>query len=157
MIMGQIIHPTPVSYRDVDLSWMVGRVITGVVLHEPIPWVFALGPGAAISVECLWRVVERGHVVLCADDHGHKFGLPAPVDAVARVRELLVGPIKTARLREATADLTLEFEGDRQLEIIPVSMGYESWQMSTPSGRSYVAVGGGRIDTWVAGQGEGTG
>jgi len=132
----------------------IGRHISAVAFHEPIPWVFALGSGSATSVACLWRIVERGRIVLCSEDHGHQFGLPAPVDGVVRARELLAGPIKNVRLREATADLTIEFDGDRSLEIIPTSRGYESWQMSTPSGRSYVAVGGGRIDTWLSNDGK---
>lgn len=152
--MGQIIHPTPISYGDIDLSWVVGRHVSAVSLHEPIPWVFGFGAGSAISVECLWRIVERGRIVLCSDDHGHQFGLPAPVDGIVRARELLAGPIMSARLREATADLIIEFEGDRSLEIIPTSAGYDSWQMSTPSGRSYVATGGGRIDTWLSDEGK---
>ena len=28
--MGKIIHPTPIAYRDIDLSWMVGRSVSAV-------------------------------------------------------------------------------------------------------------------------------
>jgi hypothetical protein len=147
--MGEIINPTPVPYKDIDLSWMDGRVITEVSFDEPTLWHFAFGSEAGLGVECLWRIVEHGSVVLCGEDHGQQFGLPSPVDAVERATALLSGRrVAGAQLREATADVVIEFDGDCRLEIIPDSMGYESWQLRDPSGISYVAQGGGQICKW---------
>jgi hypothetical protein len=151
--MGQIIHMSPISYGDIDLSWMVGRRISSVSFHNPVPWVFSLGTDAAISVECLWRIIERERLVLTSEEHLHQYGLPAPIDAEAKARGLLVTPITNVRLREATGDVTIDFEGGCLLEVIPQFTGYESWQMSTPSGRSYVAMGG-RFSTWLSDQGK---
>jgi hypothetical protein len=89
--MGRVIYPSAVGYKDIDLSWMAGRVIVAVSFDEPTLWSFAFGPEAGIGVECLWRIVEHGKVVLTGEDHGHQFGLPAPVDAVAKSTELLAG------------------------------------------------------------------
>jgi hypothetical protein len=36
------------------------------------------------------------------------------------------------RIRENTADLILEFEGDVQLEVISVSSRYEPWNFTAP-------------------------
>src|SRR5512135_1478535 len=104
--MGQIIHPKPVAYKDIDLSWMAGRVISEVSFHEPALWHFAFGADASLGVECLWRIIEHGRVVLCGEDHGQQFGLPAPLDAVERATALLSGRrVAGAQLREATADV----------------------------------------------------
>jgi len=46
------------------------------------------------------------------------------------------------QLREGTADLTLQFEEDFQLEVIADSSGYEPWSFSAP-GVNIVALGGG--------------
>lgn len=148
--MGHVVIPIPISYGDIDLSWMVGRSISGIELHEPSPWAFDFGGGAWITVECLWRLVERGRIVCCSEDHGHQFGLPVPVDAAEACRAVLAGRrIVNVELREATADLVIEFTGDGRLEFIPNSSGYESWQLRDPTGRHYVATAGGRIDTWM--------
>ena len=49
-------------------------------------------------------------VVLTSEDHGHKFGLPAPIDFTAKSTELLVNAIVTlAHLREATEDGAIDF------------------------------------------------
>jgi hypothetical protein len=147
--MSQYIQPSPVAYSDVDLSWMIGRAIAEVSFHEPAGWCFTIGSGASIGVDCLWRIVEHGRVVLSGEDHGQKFGLPEPVDAAAKATALLTGQHITAvQLREATTDILIEFSGDLRLEIIANSSGYESWQLVDPSRTEYFAQGGGQICKW---------
>jgi len=147
--MTQFIHPSAVSYKDIDLSWMIGRVVTEVSISVPELWYFSFGPDVSIGVECLWRIVEHGRVGLTSDDHGHQFGLPAPVDAVARSTDVLSGHRVTAvQLRPFTADLVIEFTDDLRLEIIPTSSGYEAWQLRAATGMSYIAVGGGEVSKW---------
>ncbi len=86
---------------------------------------------------------------MSSEDHGHKFGLPAPIDAVAMGMALLAGQSITAvQLLESTADILIDFTGDIRLEIIPTSAGYENWELHDPSGTSYVAQGGGQISRW---------
>lgn len=147
--MAEFIYPSAVAYKDVDLTWMVGRVVSEVSPVEPTFWFFRFDPDAGISVYCLWRFLENERIILTSDDHGHQFGLPAPVDVVARTKELLSGLHVTAvRLREATGDMLIDFTGNLRLEIIPTSSGYESWLLCDPSGTSYVAQGGGQICKW---------
>jgi hypothetical protein len=151
-----VYHPAPVGYKDIDLSWMVGRVISAVAVHEPTLWNFTLDSDANIGVECLWRIIERDKVVVTSEDHRQQFGLPAPVDAAARGAALLAGQgITSVQLREATADILIDFGGHLRLEIIPTSAGYESWQLRDPHGTCYVAQGGGQICMWTPSRGTG--
>jgi len=88
-------------------------------------------------------------VACSAEDHGQRFGLPAPVDTVADATRLLSPNAVTAvHLREGSADIVIEVSLHLRLEIIPFSRGYESWQLSDPFGTSYVAQGGGQICSW---------
>jgi len=147
--MRQHIQPSVVAYKDIDLSWMAGRIIVEVSLHEPTRWSFIFRPEVCIGVECLWRIVEHGKVVLTGEDHGQQFGLSTPIDAATKGTELLANrQIITAQLREATADIVIEFNGGLRLEIIQTSSGYESWQMRDQAGVSFFAQGGGQICRW---------
>lgn len=147
--MKQIIHPQPKKYHDVDLSWMIGRKITGVFFHEPELWVFSFNREATISVECPWRILREGRLACSSDDHKQRFGLPAPIDAATEAMTLLSGAFVSAvQLREDSLDILISFSTDLRLEIIPISRGYESWQMSDPFGVNLVATGGGQICTW---------
>ena len=107
-------------------------------------WFFALGDSLGISVECQWRLIDKGSIAVSGDDHRQQFGLPAPIDAAAHANSLLAGvAVRRVEVRNGTADLLIDFDGDRRLEIIPFSSGYESWRISAPTGKSIVAQGGG--------------
>lgn len=79
--MAKIIYPTPIGYDAFVVSWMVGRAIADITFHEPAQWRFVFGPGEHLAVECLWRLVRAGQIVLTNQDHGQLFGLSAPIDA----------------------------------------------------------------------------
>lgn len=131
-----------------DLSWMVGRHVE-VSFSEPSTWFFAFVGSGAISVDCPWRLIARGGIAVSSDDHRQQFGLPAPIDAAERASSLLAGAVvQRAEVRDGTADLFIDFDGNRRIEIIPFSSGYESWQVSTPSGTHIVAQGGGQLSAW---------
>ena len=87
--------------------------------------------------------------MLTSDDHGKQFGLPEPVDAEARCRSLIVGvKIERVEVVEDTADFMIFFESGARLEILPISSGYESWQVAAPDGTATVAQGGGNLASW---------
>ena len=131
-----------------DFSWMVGRYVE-VSFSEPSMWFFAVGDSLGISVECPWRLFHHDGIAVSGDDHRQLFGLTAPIDAAAHVTSLLAGvAIRRVEIRETTADLLIDFDGDRRLEIIPFSSGYESWQVSSPGGKRIVAQGGGQLSAW---------
>jgi hypothetical protein len=141
------------AYKDIDLSWMVGRALTELVYLEPDCWDFCFTERLSIRAECPWRIIKNGRIKLSRDDHGQKFGLPAHIDAAAAATALLAGVAITAvQLREATADLLIDLVGDLRLEIIPMSSGYESWQWNDPFGDSFFVTGGGEIVRFPQGE-----
>ena len=130
-----------------DFSWMIGRHVD-VSFSEPSIWFFAFGDSLGISVECPWRLIHEGGSAVSSDDHHQQFGLPAPIDAAARATSLLGdAAVQRVEVREGTADLFIDFDDEQRLEIIPFSSGYESWQVSAPTGR-IVAQGGGQLSAW---------
>ncbi|OGU19937.1 MAG: hypothetical protein A2580_02910 [Hydrogenophilales bacterium RIFOXYD1_FULL_62_11] len=135
-----------------DFSWMVGRTIREVRFNEPTQWSFSFEPGIGIGVECPWRLLQDGRVAISSEDHLQQYGLPAPLDAAAVASDRLSSrSVTRVEVRDGTADLILELGGSLRLEIIPISSGYESWGVSTPSGFQVVAQGGGQLCGWRAG------
>jgi hypothetical protein len=120
------------------VEWLKGKTFTRVYEEYPQNFTFEFGAGA-LAVDCLRRLIERGRLRLTSEDHGHQYGLPAPLDAYVEAEVILRGRQVTAcRFREGTADLILEFEGDVQLEVLANSSGFEPWNLTAPG----VHVGG---------------
>ena len=128
---------------------MVGRSIGQVTLTDPSYWLFQFATGGVISVECHWRILDQGHIAVSDEDHQQQFGLPEPIDA-AEVASGLLSPqsVTAVEVREGTADLLISFTQDKQLQIMPFSSGYESWQIQDPFGTSIIAQGGGQLSSW---------
>jgi Family of unknown function (DUF6188) len=144
------IHSTVVPYEQVDLSWIVGRVVREVAYFEVDYWRFVFEPWEYIQTGCLWRIVRDNRLILTSQDHGQQFGLPAPIDAGSKVmEEFASAPVRTVVLREATGDLLIEFEQGLRLEIISMSSGYEAWEVHGPGRVCFVAQGGGQMSTWI--------
>jgi|SRR5437762_4202415 len=121
-----------------------GTVCTRVYEHYPGNFTFQFG-AATLAVDTLWRVIANGRVALTSRDHGHQFGLPAPVDAYAEAVSLLRGrQVVDVRLAQGSADLVVEFDGGQRVEILTDSSGYEPWTLHAP-GVHLVAHGGGRV------------
>jgi hypothetical protein len=131
-----------------DFSWMIGRQAK-VSFSEPASWFIMLGDSPSIRADCPWRLIHAGTIAVSGEDHLQQFGLPAPIDAAERATSVLTGlAVQRVEVREGTADLLIDFDGDCRLEIIPFSSGYESWQVFTPSGKNVVAQGGGQLSAW---------
>jgi hypothetical protein len=106
------------------------------------PWAFTFTDSVVLMVECLWRLLEGDRLVVTSEDHGHQFGLPAPVDAVACVQACLAdAQVAGVEYREGTNDLRLIFASGRTLEVLPTSRGYEMWHLYH-NGQELHAVGG---------------
>lgn len=132
------------------VEWLNANACTRVYEHYPQNFSFEFGPGV-LRVDCLWRIVADGRLVLTSQDHGHQFGLSAPLDAYAMAESLLLGRRVTAvRLRRETADLVVEFDGGFFLEVLSDSSGYEPWQLAAP-GVHLVALGSGEVADFSAG------
>ncbi|WP_425456473.1 DUF6188 family protein [Arenimonas terrae] len=131
---------------------MVGRTIGHVRFNEPGQWAFSFEPGVGIGVECPWRLLQGGSVAISSEDHSQQYGLPAPLDVAEVATNLLSLHLVThVDVREGTADLIIDFGDALRLEIIPMSSGYESWGVTTPSGFYVFAQGGGQLSGYRAG------
>ena len=134
---------------NADLSWLVGRRCDAVHRDE-FSWNFVFDAGA-VTTPFLWRLIEAGRIRVTSEDHGHQFGLPAPLDARHDAESrLLSRVIESAKVRSDTGDLVLEFAGGLVLELLQTSGGYEAWHLISPDGKSVVATGGGELATWSA-------
>jgi hypothetical protein len=132
-----------------DLGWLVGRHLTEVHCAGHGTWRFGFGAEAQIEADCPWRLIRDSAIVLSSEDHGHAYGLPAPIDAEAACW-VQIGDdlVRAVQVREASRDLVLDFESGARLEILPLSSGYESWKLGGPGGLFVVAQGGGNLAIW---------
>jgi hypothetical protein len=129
-----------------ELAWLVGRRFQSLTRRE-VDWTVAFDQDTGIVVACLWRLIESGRIRFTSEDDGHKFGLPAPVDAAAEVNRRLTGAsVEAVILQQGLLDLELRFSTGHALQIIPDSSGHEAWQVSSRN-RQFIAVGGGELAT----------
>ncbi len=124
------------------------RPLTGIVLASvekmDHTWFFRFTGDVTIATESQWRLLQ-GHIVVTSEDHLQQFGLPEPVDATERVLESTAGrTIEKAAISPSSGDLTIDFSGGAQLQLLQVSSGYESWRLSAKSGET-ICTGGGSI------------
>ncbi len=131
-----------------DISWLIGRAVTEVVLTDAASWRFRFDDDSEIRPQCPWRLVWSGSIAVTSEDDGHLFGHGVPVDAAALCQSLLGGlKVRKAEVRDDTRDIVLDFDGGGRLEIVPLSSGYESWDIIEPAGRQTFAQGGGNLVT----------
>ena len=108
-------------------------------------WHFGFTSGW-LMVECPWRAVSTGRIVLGSEDHGHQFGLPEPVDGVSRVLALLgKKTVVSVDIDRVTSDLSIQFTDDLRIDVFNSSAGYEGWHYSDRQGLELIAAGGGRL------------
>jgi hypothetical protein len=89
--------------------------------------------GALLTAE-FWRIVEDGKAGVSSFDHQKKYGLPAPIDALSVLQQLLHDKgVVDARLQPETGDLLFEFTGEASLQVFNFT-GYEIWEMRFPDG-----------------------
>jgi hypothetical protein len=81
-----------------------------------------------------WRVIKDGKAGISSFDHRQKYGLPAPIDAIKKLQDLLQDKIVTeARFDRETGDLLFQFTDNLKWQVLNVS-GYEVWHISFPDG-----------------------
>jgi hypothetical protein len=146
--MGRVVHATKIETAMVDLSWLRGRALTNITWSNPLPWVFTFDDRTSITVECPWRILRDSENALSSEDHLQTYGLPAPIDAVTEVRDLLLsGIINDVSLTAGTLDLSLTFSSGLVLQLIPLFRGYECWQISRPGHLHFIGMPGGGVST----------
>jgi hypothetical protein len=81
-----------------------------------------------------WRLINDGKAGISSFDHQQQYGLPAPIDAVRELQQLIQNKLVTgARLDSETGDLVFTFSGNIKLQILNFT-GYEVWDIHFPNG-----------------------
>jgi hypothetical protein len=81
-----------------------------------------------------WRLIDDGKVRISSFDHQQQYGLPAPIDAIREVQQLIENKlVADARLDRETGDLVFNFSGNSKLQILNFT-GYEVWDIHFPNG-----------------------
>lgn len=127
-----------------DPSELVGQSLT-LVRNEGMSWSFILSGGDAIFTEEPWRVVTPQGILISSLDDRERFGLPAPIDAAEAVTDALQGEMVIgASYDPRTGDLEIEISGDRKLQFLQLSSGYESWRLHLHD-TEFICLGGGAL------------
>ena len=123
---------------------LAGSTLTEVEFETS--WWFRFEPALTLNVECNWRLTDHERIVVTNEDHGQAFGLPAPVNASALVKQC-VGDAKVAKveLRGIATDMVVRFENGATLEVLPNSSGYENWHFFAADGQEGRVLGGGKL------------
>jgi hypothetical protein len=137
----------------IDVNELMLRSLRGATLHklrQPAEGVWEFNfEVAGLTIECPWRLVSGGAVVLGGSDHGQRFGLPAPVDVSSETLRILVDlKVETVDANERTGDLRIRFNLDAQIDAFNNSGGYEGWNHSDHEGITVIATGGGSLAIW---------
>ena len=128
--------------EDMGIKWLVGKSCTR-ISNDGAQFTFEFGEARFVSAS-LWRILNGGQIRLTSLDHGRRYGLPAPFDAVAEAKDELVGKrVVDVRVTEASADVELLFEDDRTLQFLTDSTGYEAWSFVAPGMYLFACCGGG--------------
>lgn len=128
-----------------SLDWMVGKQCTRVYEAAQGCFTFEIG-GGGLNTACAWRLVVDGRLAVAHRDHKQKFGLPAPLNACARVMELIgARTITEAVMDTAIGDIVITFDGSQRLEVFNDSSGYEGWTMADPEKYVLFAASGGEV------------
>jgi len=81
-----------------------------------------------------WRIILDDKAQTSSFDHGQKYGLPTPIDAFARIAEVLDGrTVRNAKWDSRTGDVTLSFQPNVDLQVFNFT-GYENWDIHFSNG-----------------------
>lgn len=109
-------------------------------------WFFKFADDITITTESSWRFMDMERIIVTSEDHGHQFGLPAPVDAAEMVlTRVTEQKVKDVSVSKPTGDLSIEFKQQLHLQFLQMSSGYESWSLQV-YGSQVICLGGGDIE-----------
>ena len=87
--------------------------------------------------------MSRDSILVTREDDGQRFGLPAPVDAEALLRQHVENHrLISVEVNTASSDLRLRFDNELALEILNLSSGYECWTLNSKDGSIMVGRNG---------------
>jgi hypothetical protein len=127
--------PTNFDEALPNLTDVSVQVSPGNGYHEPGCASLALLFANGVELQAdYWRVINYGRAGTSSFDHQQQYGLPAPIDAIQELRELIQDKVVIdARLDSETGDLIFDFDGNIKLQIFNFT-GYEVWEIRFPSG-----------------------
>lgn len=106
-------------------------------------WTFVFSDNIYASSTGFWRLLKNKSIHAVSLDHGHQFGLPAPLDLIAILTKELTGNRLTRiHVDKDTGDLTLNVSVKLELQIFTASTGYETYDFRVDKKR-YIGLGGG--------------
>lgn len=115
------------------LKQLKGKRIAGFAIHEHSSGLEIEG-GYTVNIEGLCRYIGKSGTFIITEDHGQKFGLPAPYDAEEAMQKEIVGQIVAdVSVRDDSKDIAIRLSSG-VLEIISTSTGYETAQLRGPNG-----------------------
>ncbi len=107
-------------------------------------WFFVFADNLSIVTESPWRLITAEGIFVTSEDHSHPFGLPAPVDAAAKVLSETAGQtIVSAIIDPLMGDFTIQFTNHLSLQFLQLSSGYEAWRLYSAGAETICKGGGG--------------
>lgn len=129
---------------NIDLKWIIGQRINDMGKQD-YTWFFDFDSGGSITTESTWRLVTVEGIKATSEDHGHQFGLPAPLDAIDVLKKAIgQQTITQYKLDPITGDLLLIFDTKCELQFLNLSSGYESWHI-VHGAQEIICMGGGKL------------
>lgn len=137
-------QPIKGDAMKVELKWIIGQRIKEMGKQD-YTWFFDFDGGGSITTETTWRLVTAEGIKATSEDHGHKFGLPTPLDVID-VTKKAIGQetIKQYNVDPKTGDLLLYFDSNCELQFLNLSSGYESWHIVHGT-QEIICMGGGKL------------
>jgi hypothetical protein len=124
------------------LQTLIGYQVASAHLDGQV-WAILFTNDSALTVECLWRLTNKGALICTSEDHLQMFGNSTFLDAASELERQTKGiNVSSVTFVPGTADLRLEFGPSTVLEIISTSAGYESWHLAIPGSDELHAVAG---------------
>ncbi len=87
------------------------------------------------------------NLLAVSSDQGHQFGLPAPLDLVRLMTDLLSVERLIGVQVDTTGDAFFQFSNELVLVAYVHSMGYETFQFSVGV-KNYIGMGGGELSVY---------
>jgi hypothetical protein len=134
--------------RKLMTDTLKGKALESIDIPAEGVWSFSFGD-SGVTVTSPWRIRAKGAIAISGYDHGQKFGLAAPVDAIKEALKLVSrSKVSAIIIDSETADLRIEFANGYSVEVFHESSGHEGWNIASKKGVMIVAMGGGQLAVW---------
>ncbi len=128
----------------INMKWLIGRRLKNIEKQD-YTWLVLLDDGSTITTESLWRLITENGIIISLEDHGQKFGLAAPLDAIKIMKETIEQKtIKEFKIESRTGDLSILFDNAAELQFLVDSSGYENWHIVHGS-QEVICMGSGKL------------